>query len=354
MRVTTPRLKSFPSRSRVALAALTATTALLLAACVTDSPARETLLSGETMGSAWTVKIAGGLPMPESQLRDGIQARFDAVNLALSTWRDDSALSRFNADDRGEWVTLDPELAQVLGYALSLADQSNGAYDVTVGPLVNLWGFGPDPALHRAPSPADIQTARARVGWHRIQVDVAGNRARKEPGVRVDLSSLGKGRGVDRVAEYLDAHGVTDYLIDLSGKLRARGTNVAGVAWRVAVERPEPDVNSARAPLEPTIVELRDESIATAGDYRRYFESGGRHFSHIIDPRTGEPVNHATVSSTVLTKDCMSADALATLLMVMPPDDALALADRQRLLALLIGRESGSYIQHSSAAWIAR
>jgi thiamine biosynthesis lipoprotein len=141
------------------------------------------------------------------------------------------------------------------------------------------------------------------------------------------------------VAEYLDAVGVTDYLIDLSGKLRARGRNSSGSPWRVAVERPGADVESSTATIEPAVVELRDESIATAGDYRRFFESGGRHYSHIIDPRTGEPVAHRTVSSTVLAADCMRADALATMLMVMSPAEALDLANQQGLRALLIGRE---------------
>ena len=124
---------------------------------------------------------------------------------------------------------------------MSLAQLSDGAYDVTVGPLVNLWGFGPDPATYRVPDDAAIAAARARVGWRKVEVDVERHRARKQPGVRVDLSSLGKGRGVDRVAEYLDAQGVANYLIDLSGKLRARGRNAHGTAWQVAVEQPAPD-----------------------------------------------------------------------------------------------------------------
>jgi thiamine biosynthesis lipoprotein len=325
-------LKSFRSKTLALIAAVG------LAGCV-SAPGQQALLSGGTMGSAWTVKIAGPLPLPEMVLRDGIQARFEAVDQALSTWRPDSALSRFNADDRGQWVAVDPELAEVMGYALLLAEQSRGAYDLTIAPLVNLWGFGPDPAKHDAPEAGQIAAALERVGWRKLQVDVAGTRARKDPGVRVDLSSLGKGRGVDRVAEYLDANGVTDYLIDLSGKLRARGRNSSGSPWRVAVERPGADVETAAPTMEPAVVELHDASIATAGDYRRFFESGGRHYSHILDPRTGEPVAHGTVSSTVLAADCMRADALATMLMVMSPADALDLADEQGLRALLIGQE---------------
>jgi thiamine biosynthesis lipoprotein len=303
------------------------------------------------MGSAWTVKVVGALPLPAGELQAGIQAQFEAVNQALSTYRADSALSRFNEDDRGEWQDIDPELALVMRYALSLAEASGGAYDVTVGPLVNLWGFGPDPATFRVPEAAAISQARAHVGWRKVEMDATRNRARKLPGVRVDLSSLGKGRGVDRVAAYLDGQQVSNYLIDLSGKLRARGHNAAGARWRVAVEQPAADVTGSRAAAGTAAVTLRDSSVATAGDYRRYFESNGRHYSHIIDPRTGEPVTHRTASSTALAAGCMEADAWATVLMVMPPDEALALADARGLEALLIGHDRHGFQMIPSAAW---
>jgi thiamine biosynthesis lipoprotein len=334
---------------------------LLLAGCATQP--RETILRGETqlvgqtrlfgqtMGSAWTVTIAGELPTSAAELEAGAQQRFDAVNHALSTWRPDSALSRFNDDATGEWVAIDPELAAVMGYALSLAERSGGAYDVTVGPLVDLWGFGPDPARRAVPGADEISAARARVGWRKVQLDVPNSRARKEAGVRVDLSSLGKGRGVDRVAEFLDSQGITNYLIDLSGKLRARGRNAAGRPWRVAVENPGPDDPSGQPAITSEVVELRDASIATAGDYRRYFEIGGRHYSHIIDPRTGFPVTHATASATAMARDCMTADALATVFMAMPPDAALRLATEQRTAILLIERVDSGFRARRGPGW---
>jgi thiamine biosynthesis lipoprotein len=237
-----------------------------------------------------------------------------------------------------------------MAYALRLAERSDGAYDVTVGPLVDLWGFGPDPATREVPAAAAIDAARERVGWRKVEVDVATSRARKRPGVRVDLSSLGKGRGVDRAAEYLDSVGVSNYLIDLSGKLRARGRNARGDFWRVAIERPGDDSSDPSA-AAPAIVELRDESIATAGDYRRFFEADGRHYSHIIDPRTGFPVTHVTVSATALASDCMAADAWATVLMAMAPDDALRLAEAVSMGALLVRRENGGFGSTASSRW---
>ncbi|MEO8018317.1 MAG: FAD:protein FMN transferase [Pseudomonadota bacterium] len=333
------------------LRALIAAAGFALAGCAGQPQPRETLLSGETMGSAWTAKIAGRLPLSAEDLRAGAQARFEAVDQALSTYRTDSALSQFNDDTSGEWVDIDPELGEVLAYALSLAERSGGAYDVTVGPLVNLWGFGPDPATHRVPDAAAIDAARARVGYRKVEVDATQRRARKEPGVRLDLSSLGKGRGVDRVAEYFDAHGVTNYLIDLSGKLRARGVNSRGAAWRVAVEPPQADAESAAPPFPSETVVLRDESVATAGNYRRFFEIDGGHYSHIIDARTGWPVTHGTLSASAVAADCMQADALATVFMVMQPDDAIALANRLRLRAVLINRDATNYGAMHSAAW---
>lgn len=325
-----------------------------LAGCATQSGQRETLLAGETMGSAWTVKVVGVSPADADSLRAGIQGRFDAVDLALSTWRGDSALSRFNARDDGAWTDVDPELAAVLRYALSLGAASDGAYDVTIGPLVNLWGFGPDPATWRVPDAAAISAARERVGWRKVEVDARRDRARKARGVRVDLSSLGKGRGVDRVAEWLDARGVANYLIDLSGKLRARGRNGAGAPWRVAVERPGPDQPGTGGVLTDQIVTLVDASVATAGDYRRFFESGGRHYSHIIDPGTGYPVTHHTVSATALAGECMEADALATVFMAMSPGAALKLANERRIAAVLIERDAARLAVQPSAAWPAR
>jgi thiamine biosynthesis lipoprotein len=331
------------------LRALIAAGAVLLGGC--QALPRQTLLQGETMGSAWTVKIAGDLPAPAAQLQAGVQARFEAVDQALSTYRPSSALSGFNGSDSGDWVPIDPELSTVLAYALELAQRSDGAYDVTVGPLVDLWGFGPRPATNRVPDGAAIAAARARVGWRKVEVDATFSRARKAPGVRVDLSSLGKGRGVDRAAEYLEAAGVTNYLIDLSGKLRARGHNPAGNPWRVAIEVPGPDnrPDNLNGSL-PATIELHDEGVATAGDYRRYFEIDGRHYSHIIDPRTGHPVIHATVSATALGATCMEADALATVFMVMPPAAAIRLADEMRVRALLVGGAGRAELT-PSAAW---
>lgn len=322
-----------------------------LAACGGPRAAGETLLAGESMGSAWTVKVAGALPMPASRLREQIQARFEAVDAALSTWRPDSALSQFNDHPGEDWQALNPELARVLGYALELAAQSDGAYDVTLAPVVDLWGFGPGPRRGDAPEREQIEAALRHVGWRRISFDAAGQRARKPAEARVDLSSLGKGRGVDRVAAYLLSQGMEDFLIDLSGKLRANGRNARGEPWRVGVEMPGADDPSGEARTVEQPLELRDEAIATAGTYRRYFLADGRQYSHLIDARTGEPVAHATRSATAVAADALQADALATVLALLPPQEALAFADARGLAALLVLERNGQFQTQPSLAW---
>jgi FAD:protein FMN transferase len=310
--------------------------AFWVAGCVTQPALVEAEFSGLTMGSRWTVKVTGSTPIAREVLQRGIQQHFNEVDAALSTWRTDSALSRFNTIDDGAWHAIDPELAQVLRYALTLGEVSGGAYDVTVAPLVDLWGFGPAARRNEPPDAAQIAAARERVGWHRVEVDPVAALARKEPGVRLDLSSLGKGRGVDRVAGYLQSVGVDHFLIDLSGKLRASGRNARGQHWRVAVEAPAADAADGKPQMASGAITLRDQSIATAGDYRRYFESSGRRYSHHIDPRTGWPVTHPVSSATVIAADCMQADALATLLLVMPPDAARRLTSRMSIPSLFI------------------
>jgi thiamine biosynthesis lipoprotein len=321
--------------------------ALLVAGCTTKR--EETLLTGETMGSTWTVTIAGPTPKPVAELRAGVQQRFDAVVAQMSTYEPESDLSRFNRNTTADWQALQPELFAVMSYALKLASLSEGAYDVTVGPLVNLWGFGPDPERVTPPAAEDIAAAKARVGWQRVELDAAGLRARRPRGTYVDLSSLAKGFGVDEVARYLDAAGVSGFLIDLSGKLRARGVNAHGQPWRVAVEEPRADDPGGAARVSAQVIALTTGAVATAGTYRKHFRFEGQDYSHLIDPRTGWPIQRATASVTVRADDCLAADAWATALLLMPVEDALRLADSRGIAALFIARDDNGSEMRSAA-----
>ena len=220
---------------------------------------------------------------------------------------------------------------------MALAEDSDGAYDPTVGPLVNAWGFGPHQRAFEPPSPAAVEAARRRCGWRRVALD-AGRQAALQPGgVYLDLSSIAKGYGVDRAAMALDALGITQYLVEVGGELRARGKRPDGQPWRVAVE--VPDASDAHALALP----LEDRSIATSGDYRRHAGSGEARYAHTIDPRTGQPVRNNVASVSVLHPVCMQADALATVLTVLGETDGLAYARRHDLAALFILRDADAH-----------
>src|SRR5690606_6476374 len=247
---------------------------------------------------------------------------------------DDSDISRFNQADADTWHAVPPDFARVLEAALALSRESDGAFDPTVGPLVNLWGFGPTGRRDQAPSAQERDAVRARVGWQRLQWDAENRRLLQPGGVYLDFSAIAKGYAVDRVGEYLSGQGIDGWLVDIGGELRARGVKPDGQPWRIAVERPVAGTREIN-----TVVRPGDMAMATSGDYRNFFEDNGQSFSHTIDPRTGNPVGHRLASVTVLHPSCMQADGLATLLTVLGPEEGMAFAARHELAVLLIVRE---------------
>lgn len=302
---------------------------LVLLAC--SRPPEVHDLQGRTMGTYWKVRVAAlpaGLALPE--LREEIEAVLEAVNAEMSTYREDALITRFNRAGEGEAFDLPPGFARVLSAALDLAAQTDGAYDPTVGPLVNLWGFGPDGMRASPPEQAKLDAARARVGWQRLVFDRASDRLVQPGEAYLDLSSIAKGDAVDRIVELLGERGVRSALVDLGGDMRAVGTRPDGSPWRIAVERPVPGSRDIHS-----VVGLpAGMAVATSGSYRNYFESGGRVFSHTIDPRTAEPVAHRVVSVTVVADTCLEADGLATALGVLGAEAGMAFA-RERGLAVL-------------------
>ncbi len=293
-------------------------------------------LAGATMGTTWSARMALPAGLTEAAARQAIQAALDEVVAQMSTWEAGSDITRYNRAAAG-WQTLPAEFFHVLSHALALAEDSGGAYDPTVGPLVNAWGFGPHQRAYEPPSPAAVEAARACCGWRRVQLDAERRAALQPGGAYLDLSSIAKGYGVDRAAQALDALGITQYLIEVGGELRARGKRPDGQPWRVAIEVPDASDDHALA------LPLRDRSIATSGDYRRHAGSGDQRYAHTIDPRTGLPVRNNLASVTVLHPGCMEADALATALTVLGETDGLAYARRRDLAALFILRERDAW-----------
>lgn len=309
--------------------------------------ATTTELTGETMGTTWSVKlVADSDPTPLAAVQRGIEAELDRVVEQMSTWSPTSDISRYNSAADDSWHVLPEGFQDVLTYALSLAAETGGAYDPTVGPLVNLWGFGPDGERAEPPLPEQVQAMKARVGWQRVRFDAPGHRVHQPGGVHLDLSSIAKGYAVDRVAIALDEAHVENYLVEIGGELRARGRKPDGDPWRVAVETPSSGLRDVSE-----VLELDNLSVATSGDYRIHFESGGRRYSHTIDPRTGQPVDHALVSVTVVHRDCMHADALATALTVLGPVEGMAFAREKDLAVLFIERDGDTFVEHVTPAF---
>lgn len=309
-------------------------------------------LHGRTMGTTWSV-VADLPPKHATEvLQQGIQAELDRVDGQMSTYKPDSDLSRFNRAPAGTWQRLPPEFFTVLRHALQLAKDSDGAYDPTVGPLVNLWGFGPDQRPRQPPTRQAIAQARSRVGWWKVQLDPAAHRVRQPGGAYLDLSAVAKGYGVDQVARYLQRMGVRAYLVEVGGELRAHGRKPDGSVWRVGIERPDAAAGAVidAGELIDTIA-LDERAIATSGDYRHVFEDGGRYYSHHIDPRSGYPVPHEVASVSVLADDCVQADPLGTTLSVMGADKGMAFARSRGLAVLMIVRTPQGFVQRMSPAF---
>jgi thiamine biosynthesis lipoprotein len=330
-------------RRRALLQALGA--AALVAGCgerrgTSASPLLE--FRGPTMGTAFTAKIAGA-GMPEARAgaaRDAVAGAFDSVVAKMSTYLPDSELSRFNRHAAGTPFALSAETIAVLALARQVSAASGGAFDITVAPLVDAWGFGPVKA-HRVVPDAEASALAARVGWRGIAVDAsAGAATKSHADLRADLSGIAKGFGVDQAARALEALGIDDYMVEAGGEVRTRGRNAEGRPWRIAIERPD------ATPQRPHfVVPLSGLSMATSGDYRIFFEQGGRRYSHEIDPVAGRPIRHGLASVSVVAPECGYADAMATALIVMGPDDGYALAASRDIAAHFIVREPGGSLR---------
>src|SRR5690606_12683336 len=281
-------------------------------------------------------------------LHDAVQATIDRVVAQMSTWEADSDISRYNRAEAGSWQALPQPFFDVLRCALRIAEASGGACDPTIGPLVDLWGFGAGSRGHRVPDAAEIDAARARIGWRRIELRDDARTALQPGNVALDLSAIAKGHGVDAVVARLREHGIAGALVDVGGELAGYGRKPDGAPWRVLVEAsPEADAQ------EPCVLSLDDCAVATSGVRWHRFERAGRSYAHTIDPRTGAPVERAPAAVTVIADDAMHADAWATALTVMGVDEGVAFAQARGLAARFVATE-GARMTDVFAGRIAR
>jgi FAD:protein FMN transferase len=296
---------------------------LSLSAC-TPSP-RDTTLNGRTMGTTYSIRIAQASLAPRElrEMQLDVDAALADLNRQMSTWIPDSEISRFNRAGVDEPVILSAGFAHVVRRALEIAAATGGAFDPTVGALVNLWGFGPDGPRRDPPSPGDIAAARKTTGWRHLSLTPGGRLSKAIPSLQLDLGAIAKGYGVDRIAALLRERGLEHFLVEIGGETLADGLNADGEPWRVGVLLPD---NSGH--LHSVIRLTGGRAVATSGDYRQFFlDADGRIQSHIIDPRTAAPADHAVASVSVLAPDCLTADALATALLVLGPEEGLPLLD---------------------------
>lgn len=316
-----------------------------------DRPAVVHELSGSTMGTTWTAKLVvpPGATTLVAAARDSIVARLDRVNESMSTWDPASEISRFNRTVSVEPFPVSVEFVDVVRRAGTVSRATSGAFDVTVAPLVTLWGFGADGTAGQPPDPGALPAVMAHVGYEKLQISDDGRALRKtDPGVSIDLSAIAKGYGVDRSAEALASMGLAAFAVEVGGEVRARGRKPDNSPWLVGIEAPDP---TARTVLRS--IPLLDASIATSGDYRNFYESGGTRYAHIVDPRTGSPVPWQGFSVTVIHASATLADAWATGMSVLGPAEGIALADREGLAVLFVlpDGEGGGYRELPSEAW---
>lgn len=306
-----------------------------LAGCeksVAERPMLE--IHGRTMGTFYGVKVVGDFPGGQQTLQTQVDSLLKHYNDEISTYDPNSSLSKFNQQQTTAPFPVSQEMADIVISAVRVGQRTQGVLDVTVGPLVNLWGFGPDKRPIKTPTDAQIAAARQRVGIQHMHVDVSADHAalRKDvPDIYVDLSTIGEGFGADKVAEFLESRGVHNYLVEIAGASRSRGVNAKGEPWKLAIQKPTDELDEVQAIVKPD-----GRAVSTSGSYRNYYELDGQRYSHIIDPATGKPITHRLVSATVITPTALEADGLDTALMVMGPEKAMAFARQQHLAVYLV------------------
>ena len=309
----------------------------LVTGCEPAAPTPVTL-SGHTMGTTWHVTY-----LPSARSSDNFQGEIDGmlegVNASMSTYREDSEISRFNRARPNEWFAISPGFLTVLQAALLVGEASGGAYDVTIGLVVDLWGFGPKAGVDAVPGHDAIVQLLQRVGQSKLKLNPPDNAVLKTGELSLDFSSIAKGYAVDRVADWLAGQGVANFLVEVGGEMRLAGHNARGEAWRIAIEKPGGFSGSVA-----TAIGLSNEAVATSGDYRNYFEVDNIRYSHAIDARTGYPVQHDLVSVTVIHPRAMMADAWATALTALGPEEAMEVALRQELAVYFIQRKEDNYV----------
>lgn len=307
-----------------------------LLACGSNASRQEIAFVGQTMGTSYRVKIVTEVEKSlesneKEELAGEIERVLDTVNASMSTYLVDSELSQFNRLPANQPQLISPPLLEVVQISQEISKITGGAFDITVAPAVRAWGFGANAQKEDLPSPSEVKALKSFVGYKNLVLS-GDTLMKKVAATEMDLSAVAKGFAIDQIARLLDTKRVTNYLIEIGGELKARGTNAQAEAWRVAIEKPE--FNGGVF----AVIELQDRAIATSGDYRNFVQLGGKTFSHTIDPVTARPVVHQLASATVLHESAARADALATAMMVMGLEHAVKFSKEYDISSFFITR----------------
>ncbi len=305
-------------------------------------------LSGQAFGTSYSIKLcAADNSVDQAGVSSRLAELFETIDRQMSLWRDESELTLFNRNQSLDWFPVSVETVDVVLAAIEVTRITDGAFDPTVGPLVQLWSFGPQQQPLRVPSDEQIAEARRHVGIDLIEARRSPPAIRKlDPAVQLDLNAIAKGDAVDRAAQLLDEFEPTGYMVEIGGEVRTFGTRKDGSPWAIGIERP---VVAER--VLQSIVDLNTAAMATSGDYRNFVVADGQRYSHTIDPRTGRPIEHALAAASVVADNCMLADAWATAIMVLGPDEGLRIAEANGIAALLIRHAGDGFVEERTSTF---
>ena len=320
----------------------------LTSGCQQGKPAETLRLSGQTMGTTWSVVM---LPNSDGTdvvaLQQLLQERLDRINSLMSTYDPESEVSRFNSQTSTDWFAISEETAQVIELSLDISRLTGGAFDISVGPLVELWGFGATVRGINIPTEEQISAHLARVGYENIRLRRAPAAVSKQiPELHIDLSAIAKGYAVDALAVILEQQGISNYLVEIGGELQISGHRGDGTAWQIAIEKPLDDAREVA-----TIFPLTDTALATSGNYRSFYLENGQRYAHTLDPVSGKPTRHKLASVTVLDQTSARADALATALMVMGEEKGRLFCEKNRIAAYFLIHDKDSLEVYASPAF---
>ena len=298
------------------------------------------------MGTTYNVTVVDNpLSLSKEDLKKRIEETLNEVNEKMSNWYDQSEISTINNDKRGKPIDLSQELFDVINISTDIHNRSNGAFDITAAPLINLWGFGPNNSERKIPSVLEVKAALELVGQTKLLKLIPGlNQLKKRnPEVSINLSAIAKGYGIDRVASTLKEQKIQNFLVEIGGDLITSGTNKNGKSWSIGIEAPK-----VESQIVQSVIKIKDQAMATSGDYKNFFEKNGIRYSHIIDPKTGYPIRHKTLSVTVLAESAALADGWATAMLVLGNNDGMIVANKLNIPVFFISSNEETFITSGS------